>query len=199
MIKDALRQQFLAERKKLPPDILQSKNQAITAHFLQYFDLTQINNLHIFLPILQRNEINTYLIIQAIQQNYPHITIIVSKSNFHTCEMSHFVLTPTTVLIENKWHIPEPINGQSFPEKLIEMVLLPLICFDQQGFRVGYGKGFYDRFLARCTHKITKVGLSHFPPIDKIDDIHKLDVKMDFCVTTETVWTFQTEFQVSHF
>ena len=70
------------------------------------------------------------------------------------------------------------------------MILMPLLCFDKQGFRVGYGQGFYDRFLPQCRKDIIKVGLSIFEPIDKIVDVNKIDVKMDFCVITDRVWTF---------
>jgi 5-formyltetrahydrofolate cyclo-ligase len=69
-------------------------------------------------------------------------------------------------------------------------VLIPLLAFDRQGFRVGYGKGFYDRFLSLLSQKTIKIGLSNFAPVERIEDINKYDVKMDFCVTTEQVWHF---------
>lgn len=190
MTKETLRRQFLAKRKELEAVTLKNKTQAIVEAFLRYFDFNQINSLHLFLPILQNNEMNTYLIVEAIRQNYPHITIIIPKSHPKTGEMSNYVLTPTTILVENKWHIPEPVEGQLFPTNLIDMVILPLICFDQRGFRVGYGKGFYDRFLAQCRREIVKVGLSLLPPVEQIEDIHQWDVKMDFCVTAEKIWQF---------
>lgn len=191
MIKSVLRQQFLARRKALDATTLHYKNQAITTLFLQSFDFTQITSLHIFLPILQHNEFNTYLIIKAIRQHYPHITLVTSKSDFTTSEMQHYVLSPSTLLKENQWHIPEPVDGALFPETALNMVILPLLCFDQQGYRVGYGKGFYDRFIARCATHVMTVGLSFFPPIEQIEDSHPFDLKMNFCVMEDKVWSFQ--------
>jgi len=70
------------------------------------------------------------------------------------------------------------------------MILIPLLCFDKQGFRVGYGKGFYDRFLPNCRNDIIKVGLSLFESVDKIDDVNEYDVRMDFCVMSDRVFLF---------
>lgn len=190
MIKSVLRQQFLAQRKALDAATLDCKNQAITTLFLQSFDFTQITSLHIFLPILQHNEFNTYLIIEAIRQQYPHITLVTSKSDFTNGEMQHYVLNPSTQLKENQWHIPEPVDGIPFLETALDMVILPLLCFDQQGYRVGYGKGFYDRFIERCATHVMTVGLSFFPPVEHIEDIHLFDLKMDFCITEDKMWSF---------
>lgn len=70
------------------------------------------------------------------------------------------------------------------------MVLIPLLAFDKKGYRVGYGKGFYDRFLADCRPDVVKVGLSVFEPIDEIADLNEFDIKMDFCITPNRVWQF---------
>jgi 5-formyltetrahydrofolate cyclo-ligase len=103
--------------------------------------------------------------------------------------MESYVFETDTQIIENTWGIPEPYNAVKFDDA-IDIILIPLLCFDNSGFRVGYGKGFYDRFLLNCNQNIIKIGLSLFEPIDKIDDVDKFDVKMDFCVNTCQV--FQT-------
>ena len=54
----------------------------------------------------------------------------------------------------------------------------------------GYGKGYYDRFLAECRKETIKVGISFFEPIDKIEDINKNDIAMDFVVTPNQVFSF---------
>ena len=64
--------------------------------------------------------------------------------------------------------------------KSIDMVLVPGLCFDGDGHRVGYGKGFYDRFLKTCRPDCIKIGLSYFEPVESIDDVHEGDVRLDF-------------------
>jgi 5-formyltetrahydrofolate cyclo-ligase len=188
MNKNKLRQQFLATRKSLNSGILQEKSQAISQNFFQHFNLTEVKKLHVFLPILQQNEINTCFIINEIRQNYSFITLVTSKSNFQTYTMENYLFTVDTKLVDNKYGIPEPMNAIKCPDELIDIILIPLLCFDKQGFRVGYGKGFYDRFLLKCRKDVIKIGLSLFDPVTCIEDIDANDVKMDFCVTSEWVW-----------
>jgi len=187
MTKNNLRKIFLSKRKSLSLNLLQEKSKAISQNFFEHFDLCKIKKVHVFLPILRQNEINTWFIINEITQNYSHITPIISKSNFQTCNMESYILNTNTKMVENKMGIWEPTNAVKCPDKLIDMILMPLLCFDKQGFRVGYGKGFYDRFLAKCRPDIIKIGLSLFEPVTKIDDVDVNDVRMDFCITTEPV------------
>ncbi len=191
MSKTELRQLYLSKRKNLTSTQVDKYSQAISNKFFSNFNLSKITNLHIFLPILKHNEINTWLIIKELRQNYPDITLITSKSDFQFHTMESYVLEANTQIIENAWGIPEPYNAVKF-DNAIDMILIPLLCFDNNGFRVGYGKGFYDRFLLNCNQNIIKIGLSLFEPIDKIDDVDKFDVKMDFCVMSELVWKRQT-------
>jgi 5-formyltetrahydrofolate cyclo-ligase len=158
--------------------------------FFQFFDLTSIEIIHIFLPIRKQHEINTWLIIQKIFTLFPHITLLTSRSNLDTYQMENYLLKPDSVIKENRWGIPEPDQATPYLKSKIDLVLIPLLAFDRQGFRVGYGKGFYDRFLSPLSQKTIKIGLSNFTPVERIEDINKYDVKMDFCVTTEQVWHF---------
>jgi len=92
--------------------------------------------------------------------------------------------TPTN---QNSWKIPEPAGSEIVAPEALDLVIVPLLCFDARGHRVGYGKGFYDRFLRKCRPDCIKAGLSFFPPIDSIDDVYDDDVPLNACITpTET-------------
>ncbi|MEZ0130689.1 5-formyltetrahydrofolate cyclo-ligase, partial [Flavobacterium sp. LBUM151] len=58
------------------------------------------------------------------------------------------------------------------------------------GNRIGYGKGFYDKFLAECKPETIKIGLSFFEAVNQIDDVFESDVKLDYCVTPLKIYTF---------
>jgi 5-formyltetrahydrofolate cyclo-ligase len=191
MSKTQLRQLYLSKRKNLTSTQIDKYSQDISNRFFNNFNLSKIANLHIFLPILKNNEINTWLIIKKLRQNYPDITLITSKSDFQSNTMESYVFEADTQIIESTLGIPEPYNAIKFDNK-IDMILIPLLCFDNSGFRVGYGKGFYDRFLLNCNQNIIKIGLSLFDPIEKIDNVDRFDIKMDFCVMSESVWKRQT-------
>jgi 5-formyltetrahydrofolate cyclo-ligase len=55
---------------------------------------------------------------------------------------------------------------------------------------VGYGKGFYDRFLSECNPETIKIGLSFFDAEELIEGVFENDVKLDYCVTPNTVFSF---------
>lgn len=189
--KKALRKEYLQKRQNLSEGDYQEKNSRIADKLFSFFSFEKIESVHIFLPILKHREVNTNLIIKKIQREYPHIKIIVSKSDLENFGMSHYILDQNTLLLENKWGIPEPANGLPFPEKDLDMVLVPLVAFDKEGHRVGYGKGFYDRFLRKCRINAIKVGLALEQPVDLIPDIHENDFKMDYCVTPEKIYDFK--------
>ena len=77
-------------------------------------------------------------------------------------QLKHFLLTDNTLIKKNKWNVPEPVDGFEIDANKIDVVFIPLLAFDDQGHRVGYGKGYYDAFLASCKPDVIKVGLSFF-------------------------------------
>lgn len=193
MTKSALRQQFMVQRRALSADNVERQSQQITEQlFAEFFiGVTKII-LHTFLPIVRQNEVNTWPIIHRIWQDFPSGQIAVSVADITTNRLTHHVFTPETPLIENRWGIPEPqpssctvINSEQ-----IAVVLVPLLAFDKQGYRVGYGKGYYDRFLAECRPDCLKIGLSLFEPVECITDVELTDIRLDRCVTSEQVYFF---------
>jgi 5-formyltetrahydrofolate cyclo-ligase len=100
------------------------------------------------------------------------------------------IVDDETIFKTNKFGIEEPVEGiDMFPTE-IDMVIVPLLCFDKKGNRVGYGKGYYDRFLKQCRKDCIKIGFSYFDPIERVDDINKYDVKLDYAITTDSIYQF---------
>lgn len=143
---------------------------------------------HIFLSIKEQKEINTDYILNILSGKDKNI--VISKSNFETGEMTHFLLTDNTVIKKTKHHIPEPVDGIEIANNKINVVFVPLLAFDKKGHRVGYGKGFYDRFLAHCKPETIKIGLSFFEAETEIIDVFKSDIKLDYCVTSKAIYKF---------
>ena len=104
--------------------------------------------------------------------------------------MKHFLLTDNTKIIKNEFNIPEPVDGLEVPVFKIEVVFVPLLAFDEIGNRVGYGKGFYDKFLAECNSETVKIGLSFFEAEFEITDVNANDIRLNYCVTPNKVYEF---------
>ncbi|SMO40407.1 5-formyltetrahydrofolate cyclo-ligase [Solitalea koreensis] len=190
MRKAELRKIYLEKRKQLSEHDFKHFNQQI-AHRFGMLDLSEVKVLHIFLPIIERHEINTYLIIEWLEANHPKIQIVVPKSNFSALTLEHFIYNNAHLKIEkNNWNIPEPVSGDKVSPQEIDMVVVPLLAFDKKGYRIGYGKGFYDRFLAECRLDVQIVGLSQFEPIETMDDINEYDVPLQQCICPQSTYSF---------
>lgn len=143
---------------------------------------------HIFLSITEQKEVNTEYILQILFGKDKDV--ILSKSEFETCKMTLFLLTENTKIKKNPYNIPEPIDGIEVPSTKIDVVFVPVLGYDKQGNRVGYGKGFYDKFLSECKPEVIKIGLSFFNPVDCIEDANPFDIKLDYCITPDAIFQF---------
>jgi 5-formyltetrahydrofolate cyclo-ligase len=188
--KRELRERFKQERLLLAKEEEDSLNNELLLQF-QQFNWSRFNYIHIFLPIKTYKEPNTALLIDWLKRNFPQIQLVIPKSDMSTLTMQHYALEEGHLLEFNKWGIEEPTSGKTVLAEQLDLVLLPLLAFDRMGNRVGYGKGFYDRFLSVCRPDCLKVGLSLFEPVDLIDDINPLDVPLDYCITPNTIWEFK--------
>lgn len=192
MKKKELRQVFRKKRETLNEQSVLILSNKIRDHFFSCISLEDIRVIHCFLPLSGKSEVNTHLFFQHFWTHYPNITTLVSKSDFNDGTMKPCLLTDQTPLKENTLGIPEPITCIPVEVKKIDLVIMPLLCYDLKGNRVGYGKGFYDRFLIQCRPECRKIGLSFFDPVDQIDDIAPLDVPIDAVVTPEKIHHFNT-------
>jgi 5-formyltetrahydrofolate cyclo-ligase len=181
MIKSELRKIYLTKQKSFSTDERNKLSKQIADNFFEHFTLAKTKNLHIFLSIEKNSEVETKFIYEKIWQDFPHVCTFVPR--VYDDKLQNLQFTENTQLSLNKWQIYEPIGDEFFDENLFDIVIVPLLCFDKNGFRVGYGKGFYDKFLSQCRKDCLKIGVSFFEPITEISDVNEFDVKLDFVVT----------------
>lgn len=187
MTKKELRKIYLRKRMELSEAGYQQLNQRLCEHFFSAINLDVVQVLHTFLPIKKNREVNTWLIIDRIKKDHPHVQISIPKINNHTAELEHYYYENPDQLENNTWEIPEPVKGVPTPTQKIDAVLVPLLAFDKQGHRLGYGRGFYDRFLASCRPDCKKIGLSFFEVEEKIEGISEKDIPLDLIITPDAV------------
>lgn len=156
------------------------------------WDASGFSTTHIFLPIEGNREPDTYAVAEWLRHTYPHMRLILSRTDRVNHRMHHVIWDDATVLKQNHWGIPEPQNGQTVSSGEIDAVLIPLLAFDIHGNRVGYGKGFYDRFLAECRPETIKTGLSLFDAEPAITGVDAFDIPLDYCITPQQIWRFNT-------
>ena len=185
MNKIEARKKYLDLRKKLDNVQIISKSTSISNN-LQYLPIWEHNFYHIYLPIKEKNEVDTMPIINILKNKKKKV--LIPKSDFNNTTMKSFLLNDNTVLKKNNYGITEPINNEEFLGR-IDVIFIPLVAYDLIGNRVGYGKGFYDKFLRNQNNKILRVGLSFFNPEKRIK-IDEHDENLDFCVTPNRIFSF---------
>lgn len=176
MLKSDLRKLYTNKRISLTESEKEKLEEKIYQQILK-FDFSKINNVHLFLSMKKFNEIDTQPIIDFFRKNGKKI--IVSQCNFKDNSLSHFYLEENTKLHLNKFGVPEPIEAEEVAVTKIDLVFVPMLISDKKKYRVGYGKGFYDRFLAACRKDVKTIGLNFFPPITNIKDTHEFDIPLD--------------------
>ncbi len=188
--KQYLRAQFLARRNALSPAETEALNRGLLIQ-AQTIRWPEQGIVHTFLPILSKKEPDTFRIIDWLLQAYPTIRIAVPRvADAQRGILVHHLYGGQDTLEKNKWGIPEPTGGMRVHPSDIDTILVPLLAEDLVGHRVGYGAGFYDRFLASCPPDALKIGLSLFEPVARIADVQPTDVPLDGCITPSQVYWF---------
>lgn len=140
----------------------------------------EIQHIHIFLPIKKMLEVDTLPLITKLQKE--GFEVYTSISNFKTRAMNVVRIADSQLFVEGERGIPVPRMAEEVDQEILQLVFLPLLAYDLVGHRLGYGKGFYDRFLASLHPDVLKVGLSFFPPEEKIP-VEQHDFPMDACIS----------------
>ena len=187
MKKKELRKKYNNLRNELSKTEIEEFSKAIFKK-LKELDIWNKQSFHIFITMKNKKEIDTSLIAKELWKMKKLVS--ASVSNFENNTLENYRYTQETEIDINSWGIPEPKNAELIDDKEIDVVFVPLLAFDKHGYRVGYGKGFYDRFLVNCKPDVIKVGISFFEVEDVIEDIHTDDVKLDYCVTPKNIYSF---------
>lgn len=192
MTKLQLREYYTNRRLSLSASEVANKSKAITQRFFKAFLIDMIEVVHCYLPLKKKQEIDTFQIIHTIQEQMPQTKVIVPRVIPNSNELEHYLWKPDSILDLNQWGIlePNPEANSLFPISKIRLVVVPLLAYDRKGHRVGYGKGYYDKFLEKCNPNTMTVGLSFFDPVKEITDIEPFDTLLDYCITPKKLWVF---------
>lgn len=189
MTKAEIRRKYKSKRTEISFHEKDKLTDLILINF-QRIELPFINYVHTYLAIEKQNEVDTKSLIGYLRFINPGLIITVPKINIESGEMHHYFFTEELELAINSFSIPEPVSGIKTEPKKIDLVLTPLLAFDERGYRVGYGKGFYDKFFKQCRNDVVKIGLSFFEAEHIINDVNQFDVPLNYCVTPNKVYSF---------
>lgn len=188
MKKTEIRKRYLEKKESLCETEVHSLSENIFENFISTFDLKENQKIHCFLSIPEKGEVETKLFLNYFFEN--KIRVFVPK--IVRGKLIALEIDKETPLFENSWGIKEPAGEVDSGVKDFDMIITPLLYCDEFGNRVGYGKGFYDRFFAEINQNALKIGVSFFPPNEKVEDVSEFDVTLDYLVTPTAVLSFLT-------
>jgi 5-formyltetrahydrofolate cyclo-ligase len=186
--KKEIRIHFLEKRKAISPAKHTQWSQQIAASVLEGL-MSDQKWIHVFLPMASKAEVATQELMASLWRAGKKVVVPKVQPKV---QLSHHLWTPSTPTVINQWGIAEPVGDKTISAEQLDVVLVPLLAIDQDGQRVGYGKGFYDRFLASCRPDIVRMGIGFFPPIAAIADIQRTDIPLDSYTTQEKTYFFKT-------
>jgi 5-formyltetrahydrofolate cyclo-ligase len=176
MTKEELRNVYKQKRQQLSDDLKLHYDQTIVQRLKPF--LKEDKHIALFLPILRQKEIDLSPLLDEKNQHF-----YSSKAEFGSGQMDFFPLKSDSDIVVSDWGIPEPVSSTPVDPTFLDVIIVPLLICDDKGNRVGYGKGFYDRFLARCSPNSIKVGVNYFPPVSTIQDAYEGDIPLDILIT----------------
>lgn len=187
MLKSIARKELL-EKRKLLADSDCLKMDDLLLIQLQKMDWSAIEYIGNFFPNEAQSEPNSLLLVKYLKYLIPNCTIAYPKINAADFSMDFY--EETDQIQPNQWGIQEPLPTHIIDPIKLDAILVPLIGFDLIGQRIGFGKGFYDRYFARCTTTTKRIGISYFDPLPIIEDTHQFDVPLTHCITPWKLYEF---------
>jgi 5-formyltetrahydrofolate cyclo-ligase len=189
MTKDQLRAIYKTKRASITETEKLKLDDLLLIQF-QSFDFTEIQNLFTYWPIEDHREPNVELMARYLRFMLPEVQVAYPLTNSTDCSMQAILTNEDTVFKTNNRGITEPIGNIAIPNKQLDLIFIPLLAFDQNGFRVGFGKGYYDRYLVDCKPEAIKMGFSYFEPVHHITDTNQFDVPLNYCITPQHIYEF---------
>lgn len=183
MDKKKIRKEILNIRNSLENKIKKKYDEKIYSNFIES-DLYKSSN-NIFIYVSYGSEVNTIKLIERFLKDKKKV--FVPKINFSTREMFAIKIETLDVLVKNKFGILEPkYLDRYIKEEDLDIILMPGAVFDLNGNRIGYGGGYYDRYL-KNTDKKNKIALAY--SIQLTDEIpsENHDIKVDYIITEKNI------------
>jgi 5-formyltetrahydrofolate cyclo-ligase len=177
MKKAEIRKIVTAQRAQLSEDDFSVRQEAVIEKLKNLLLPTQ--TIASFKAIPERKEIN----LASLPGEFAFPRVISASGLMEMVISNEFA--------NSEWGILEPLHGEIIDPLKFDVILLPLLAFDLQGNRVGYGKGFYDRYLAHCRPDCLKIGISLFDPVSLIEDMEAHDITLDIAICPAQVYDFR--------
>lgn len=179
--KAEIRSELKLRRQSMTEEEARASNQKILNMLSKNIDWSAVSSLNTYLSVAEWNEVDTWSLLEYVWKNWPHIQTSTMRITDNT--MQAVVIDPSTEWVQHEWGVSEPKGGQVLTEDHnYDVIIVPVLGFDDQNNRLGLGKGYYDRFL-KSQSQAQKIGLAYSWGKVKLLPYESHDIKLDKIVT----------------
>ena len=180
--KSEMRSRLLNMRENLDPKAAQQLSETIFSNLTSLEQFTRAKVIHTYVSS-KKNEVDTKRLIEDAWQSGKRVVVPIMNLDHQTLE--HSEILSLDELKPGAFDILEPTTRRSIDLTLVEIVVVPVLGVDRRGNRIGFGEGYYDRFLKFM--KKPKVALAYeFQVVEKMPS-SEVDVPVDYVVTEKKV------------
>lgn len=177
--KEKLRNHFLKKRNNLSGKEVEEKSQCIIDRILKMKVFQQAQTFHSYVSIQKNNEVDTIRFLEICLQMGKNLVV---PKMIGEGKLSHIRLDSLKDLRKNSLGVPEPVGGRKFSVDDLDLVIVPMVAGDRKKNRIGYGAGYYDRFLTNCS--APKIGLLFDCQLyDDTLPVENFDIPLDILIT----------------
>lgn len=181
--KETLRDKLIAKRAGIPEKKWGIYSERIIKKLKQLSSYQKAHTVHCYVSMNKRGEVNTHKLIKQMFSAGKQVIVPITHTDRGT--LTHHELTSFKDLTPNKWGVPEPDGGPEVPVADLDIVIIPMVGGDEQCNRIGYGGGFYDRFLKNVD--CPKIGLIFEQNILPKLPVESFDIPLDNIITEERI------------
>lgn len=178
MNKAEIRKEALAKRDGLAEDQRAAKSMEICETLMDHEGFLDARGIHLYLPV--RSEVDIRPLFTVAWEMGKEVGLMRVQEDGGS---EQYRITPETEYRTGSLGILEPIEAERFDMNICDLVIVPLVAVDEQGNRVGYGKGYYDQFLTQFPRPTVGVAfdVQVYPELPS----DELDITLD-CIVTES-------------
>ena len=172
MDKQQLRKAIREKKRAMTPEEIERRSEILARLFLETPVYRQARTLYGYLPYNQ--EVRTFPILEQALRDGKQVAV----PKVYGDTMRFLLLEDLTQVAKGYAGIPEPIADGPVAQDPAALVLMPGLAFDPQGHRIGYGGGFYDKFLAQEPEHPTVALCYDFQVLPHLDT-QEFDIPVD--------------------
>jgi len=159
--KEVIRRRFLKERLLHRGKVKEEKDKKILKNLLKLPELNKARNILFYCAVKGEPDLTPLMKLMLKKNGY----VILPKVEGYNLKL--YTVRDLSTLKKGKFGIPEPIEGEIVDPESTDLAFIPGLIFDREGYRIGFGKGYYDRLLENL--KATSIGVAYsFQVLPKI-------------------------------